>query len=203
MSRWSLGANVSHVNRAFRSAALAGVLLGACRSNAAKTNVSTATTVVTPVASCPFNGSLETVAFAGPGTPTATLTGIVTSSSGCVDQVRLNFDPALVPATIGYDVDTTGITSTTTPGTTRLVVKLGGPAVANASPGASRPASSIAWNDAPVPVPPALNHVRQLDVQPGTLGELDVFIVVNARVPFTTSTSASPPYLVVGIGAST
>ena len=185
---------------------LAAALLAACGSDGTSSSTS-ATTAASGSASaaasaggaCPFSGAVQTVSVPGPGTPAATLTDILPNPSGCVDQVRLNFSPALVPAVVGYNVS--GVTTTTVAGSgPQLIVKLGGPAVAGGTSSASaQQAASVTWNGPSTIAPASLTHVKQITVQRGDAGEVDVILTLDGKGQFLTSTSSVPAYLVVSV----
>jgi hypothetical protein len=158
-------------------------------------------TTATSRGGCPFSGSTDTVTLPGPGIPSGTLTGIVADQSGCIDQVRLDLSPGVVPATIGYDVQASA-TTTTSGGTVQLVIRLGGPAAAAGEHTPARPAATVAY-DGPATVPPRLlRHVKGIAAAKGADGEVDVFLALDAMVPFTTASTPSPANLVVSLAPS-
>src|SRR5206468_1227325 len=69
---------------------------------------------------CPFSGATNTVSLPAPNSASGTLTGLVPTASGCVDQVQLNLSPGLVPSTVGYTVSAT-TSATDSSGNTQLV----------------------------------------------------------------------------------
>ncbi|HET7488074.1 MAG TPA: hypothetical protein VFJ85_09105 [Acidimicrobiales bacterium] len=194
--------------RVAAASALAAVLLAACGGedppdpNALVTTTTAKAQVAAGAGECPFSGAVDSTYLPGPGTPEARLTAILPNASGCIDQIRLNLDPALVPATIGYDVKTTATPPAAAPGTYQLVVRLGGPATAAAAGVPSMPASKVTWSGSSTVEPKSLTHIKQIDVAQGADGELDLFLTLGERSQFLTSTSAKPAYLVVSVGTS-
>ena len=152
--------------------ALVGAV-AACGSDSDSDNASGAPTNET--GPCPFSGSTKTQNVAGEPAP-ATLTRATPQTDGCIDNVQLNFSPALAAAKFAYDGDTPV-----------LVVTL-----SNTSLGGGLKAGATE-------TPKNLNHVQQVDVAT-TDGNVQVKLTLDEKRPFLVSSSQVPAEIQLSIG---
>jgi cellulase/cellobiase CelA1 len=180
--------NIGTVRRLLAVTAAVALLagLGACTSSGEKAETTTSSTRSS--ASCPFQGELDTQLNTGyPAGVASVLTGVVPTTSGCVDQLRFNFNGALPPSTVGYS---------NAGAPTELVMQLGTAVPPNNVP------SSVTYSGAASVPTGSLQHVKAMNVASAN-SVVTVTMTLDAQAQFLVSVSQKPQYIVVSLAHAT
>jgi hypothetical protein len=149
------------------------------RSGGNSINVSIPAGSSAPSGSCPFSGSTQSQTQPGSGGAT-TLTKANPSTSGCIDNVQLNFSPALATSTTAYKATSSAAGAV-------LVVQLADTTLGS---GMSTGSTTNAHG---------LNYVQGIDVAKASNG-ITISITLDKQRPFLVNSSKVPAELEVAIG---
>ncbi len=174
-------------------AASIGVVLSllavGCGSSTSGSQAGT-TTTTNPAEGCPFSGTTAPTSGPTHTEVAASLTKVDPRKSTCIDNVQFDFSPGVPAWSVGYQsgpfTDSATGKPVTVPGSHLLVVQFRGVDASYAGPGTINPSG--------------LNYVQQVTLVTEANGVVDWIISLDQQLAYTTSTSGTPAYFVLGLG---